>query len=145
MKRNLRQLVADLGEAYVAWVESLKVTIGAAQTRAAVAVNRELMSLYLLLGDQILAKQAEHGWGKSVVERLAADLQAAFPGVAGFSALQDIDSGWPVQDLLDRFEALWQAPTALRIDRDCISAYATRRQPRCELRVHREGKVRARR
>ena len=28
----------------------------------------------------------EESWGKAVVERLAADLQAEFPGVGGFSA-----------------------------------------------------------
>jgi predicted nuclease of restriction endonuclease-like (RecB) superfamily len=85
-EEDLRQVVADLGDVYRAWVESLKTAIGTAQTQAALAVNRQLLSLYLHLGDQILAKQVEQGWGKSVVERLSRDLQAAFPGVAGFSA-----------------------------------------------------------
>ena len=33
----------------------------------------------------IVQKQTEHGWGKSVVETLASDLQKEFPGVKGFS------------------------------------------------------------
>jgi predicted nuclease of restriction endonuclease-like (RecB) superfamily len=34
----------------------------------------------------IVERQVESSWGKSVVERLAADLQTEFPGVSGFSA-----------------------------------------------------------
>jgi hypothetical protein len=34
----------------------------------------------------IVERQQQAGWGKAVVERLAADLQAEFPGVRGFSA-----------------------------------------------------------
>ena len=34
----------------------------------------------------IVERQAAEGWGKSVVEQLAADLQMEFPGVGGFSA-----------------------------------------------------------
>ncbi len=33
----------------------------------------------------IVQKQTEHGWGKSVVETLASDLQKEFPGQRGFS------------------------------------------------------------
>ncbi|MCX5787046.1 MAG: PDDEXK nuclease domain-containing protein [Elusimicrobia bacterium] len=34
----------------------------------------------------IVERQKREGWGKAVVERLAADLQTEFPGVGGFSA-----------------------------------------------------------
>lgn len=34
----------------------------------------------------IVERQAVAGWGKAVVEQLAADLQMEFPGVGGFSA-----------------------------------------------------------
>jgi predicted nuclease of restriction endonuclease-like (RecB) superfamily len=34
----------------------------------------------------IQERQSTEGWGKSVVERLAADLRAEFPGIGGFSA-----------------------------------------------------------
>jgi hypothetical protein len=35
--------------------------------------------------DDIVARQKIHRWGKSVVERLARDLQLEFPGMTGFS------------------------------------------------------------
>jgi hypothetical protein len=63
----------------------LKERIRSAQLRAALAVNRELIGLYWQLGQSIVERQRAEGWGKSVVERLARDLQAEFPGIGGFS------------------------------------------------------------
>lgn len=49
-------------------------------------MNRELIALYWDIGEAILRRQQAKGWGQSVVERIAADLRSAFPGVQGFSA-----------------------------------------------------------
>ena len=49
-------------------------------------VNTELIQLYWEIGEEIDIKQREQGWGKSVVEILAKELQKEFPGVQGFSA-----------------------------------------------------------
>jgi predicted nuclease of restriction endonuclease-like (RecB) superfamily len=70
---------------YPAFLESLKARIRQAQTKAILSVNRELIQLYWDIGWQIVQRQEKHGWGKSVVDRLAGDLQKAFPGVQGFS------------------------------------------------------------
>lgn len=43
------------------------------------------MLLYWQIGREILARQAEQGWGAKVIERLAHDLRAAFPDIKGFS------------------------------------------------------------
>ena len=50
------------------------------------AVNRELITLYWDIGCLIVARQQIAGWGKSVVEQLAKDLQTDMPGIRGFSA-----------------------------------------------------------
>lgn len=71
---------------YATWLQTLKARIQSARTSAARAANRELILLYWDLGRGIVEKQHALGWGKSVVERLSADLQAEFPGVRGFSA-----------------------------------------------------------
>jgi predicted nuclease of restriction endonuclease-like (RecB) superfamily len=70
---------------YVEWLVELKSRIHAAQQRAALAVNRELVQLYWQIGRDILARQAEQGWGAKVIERLAHDLRTAFPDMKGFS------------------------------------------------------------
>lgn len=41
--------------------------------------------LYWQIGRDIRERQEQLGWGAKVVQRLAADLKAAFPGVEGFS------------------------------------------------------------
>ncbi|MBI5595794.1 MAG: DUF1016 domain-containing protein [Elusimicrobia bacterium] len=66
-------------------LEGIKERIRTARVKAALASNRELISLYWDIGRTIVERQRAQGWGKSVVERLAGDLQAEFPGVSGFS------------------------------------------------------------
>jgi len=71
--------------AYSRTLEEIKTRVRAAQYEALKAVNRELIALYWDIGRIIVARQQEHGWGRSVVERLANDLQKEFPGIGGFS------------------------------------------------------------
>ena len=70
---------------YPAFLESLKERVRRAQTKAMFSVNRELIELYWDIGRLIVGQQDTEGWGKSVVDRLACDLQKAFPGIGGFS------------------------------------------------------------
>jgi predicted nuclease of restriction endonuclease-like (RecB) superfamily len=70
---------------YAALLDELKARIRAAQVKAALSVNRELILLYWDIGKSIVERQRKEGWGKSVVERFARDLQAEFPGISGFS------------------------------------------------------------
>ena len=71
---------------YVALLSEVKERVRNAQYAALRSVNRELVALYWDIGRMIVGRQVEGSWGKAVVERLAADLQAEFPGVSGFSA-----------------------------------------------------------
>ena len=72
-------------EGYDAFLRDVKAQIQAAQLRAALSLSRELARLYWNIGQEILQRQARHGWGAKVIERLAADLKISFPGVEGFS------------------------------------------------------------
>lgn len=71
---------------YGHFLGEIKERIRSAQYEALRKVNRELISLYWDIGRLIVERQRGAGWGKSVVENLAEDLQAEFPGIAGFSA-----------------------------------------------------------
>jgi predicted nuclease of restriction endonuclease-like (RecB) superfamily len=64
----------------------IKQRIRSAQYEALKAVNREMINLYWDIGQIIVIQQQGASWGKSVVEQLAKDLQAEFPGISGFSA-----------------------------------------------------------
>ncbi|HAM34746.1 MAG TPA: DUF1016 domain-containing protein [Elusimicrobia bacterium] len=74
-----------LPQGYPEFLEDLKSRIRAAQVKAALSVNREMVLLYWGIGQDILARQHSEGWGAKVVDRLAADLQKTFPGMQGFS------------------------------------------------------------
>ena len=70
---------------YAHLLTDLKNRVRAAQLRAAVSVNRELIRLYWDIGKIIVEAQTTKGYGKQVVERLAGDLHGAFPKMDGFS------------------------------------------------------------
>jgi predicted nuclease of restriction endonuclease-like (RecB) superfamily len=71
---------------YGSFLNEIKTRIRAAQYEALKAVNKELISLYWDIGKMIVERQDKQGWGKSVVQNLAADLQKEFQGTQGFSA-----------------------------------------------------------
>jgi len=72
-------------QSYGEFLAGVKSSIREARLRAGRAVNRELIALYWRIGEEIVQRQERHGWGRSVVERLAADLRVELPGVNGFS------------------------------------------------------------
>ncbi len=70
---------------YPAFLDELKQRVRQAQAKAVLTVNRELIQLYWDIGRLIVERQEREGWGKGVVDRLATDVQKAFPGLEGFS------------------------------------------------------------
>ena len=76
----------DLPTDYAGLLALVKERVRSAQYAALKAVNTELVGLYWDIGRMIVERQDAEGWGKAVVENLAADLRAEFPGVGGFSA-----------------------------------------------------------
>ena len=66
---------------YLNTVESIKQEIRAAQYRASVSVNRELLLLYHTIGNTINAHKT---WGSKFIESLSADIKLAFPDASGY-------------------------------------------------------------
>ena len=71
---------------YGSFIKEIKELIYRHQHEALKKVNAELIQLYWEIGKEIDRQQRVQGWGKSVVEILAKELQKEFPGVKGFSA-----------------------------------------------------------
>lgn len=87
---NKRKLSMSLTEqtseqSYQDWLNQLKTQIRSSQQRAILAVNQELVLLYWQIGQNILQRQGQQGWGAKVVDRLSKDLSAEFPEIKGFS------------------------------------------------------------
>ena len=76
-----------LPDDYADWLISLKRRIAGARQRAVFAANEEQIRLYHGIGRDILDRQSRQGWGAKVIDRLSADLRAAFPNMKGFSSL----------------------------------------------------------
>lgn len=70
---------------YRRFIEQLKARVLSARLSAVRAVNCDLILLYWDIGRGIVEKQQALGWGESVVEMVAVDLQQAFPATTGFS------------------------------------------------------------
>ncbi len=83
---TLTKITATVPVGYADWLLQLKTDITHAQQRAALAVNSELVHLYLRIGRDILLRQDAQGWGSKVIDRLAHDLKDAFPAMRGFSS-----------------------------------------------------------
>jgi len=83
---NRRPMSKPIPQGYGRLLGEIKERIRSAQYEALRKVNRELISLYWDIGRLLVERQRDAGWGKSVVETLAGDLQSEFPGIGGFSA-----------------------------------------------------------
>jgi predicted nuclease of restriction endonuclease-like (RecB) superfamily len=88
----------------------IKERIRVAQVRAALAVSRELVLLYWSIGRDLSQRFEREGWGTKINERLAKDLQAAFPGVEGFSSrnlryMRAFAEAWPDPAILQQLIA----------------------------------------
>src|SRR5438034_5887642 len=97
-------------EGYDELLRGLKARLRTAQVRAALAVNRELVLLYWRIGQDILERQRQSGWGSKVIDRLAADLRSAFPEMSGFSQrnlkyMRAFAEAWPDDDFVQQVAA----------------------------------------
>ncbi len=70
---------------YAPFLSAVKNRIRAAQVKATLAANAELIHLYWDIGRAIAAMQAKEGWGAGVIPRLARDIANDLPEVKGFS------------------------------------------------------------
>lgn len=70
---------------YVDLLALVKQRIRQGQTRAVMAANVELITLYWDVGRMIHERQQQEGWGAGVIPRLALDIRNELPEVKGFS------------------------------------------------------------
>src|SRR5580658_8347219 len=97
-------------DSYGQFLADLKGRIRAAQLRASLAVNRELVLLYWQIGRDIHDRQERENWGAKVIERLAADLKRAFPDMKGFSPrnlkyMRAFGEAWPDEAIVQQLVA----------------------------------------
>jgi predicted nuclease of restriction endonuclease-like (RecB) superfamily len=92
--------VLDMPESYAALKDSIIQKITETRVRFVLRADAEKNRLYWYIGNEILQKQQEEGWGAKVIDRLSADLKEAFPDMSGFSPrnlkyMRKFAKSWP--------------------------------------------------
>jgi predicted nuclease of restriction endonuclease-like (RecB) superfamily len=87
---------------YPQFLAEIKARIVGARTRAALAVNGELVRLYWEIGHEILEREQREGWGAKVINHLAEDLRREFPDMTGLSLrnlryMRAFARAWPAE------------------------------------------------
>ena len=75
----------ELPAAYPQFLAEIKARIGAARTRAVLAVNSELIQLYWEIGHEILERERREGWGAKIIDGWRLILRRELPDMTGFS------------------------------------------------------------
>ena len=92
---------------YRSFLETLKDRVRTARLQAARTLNQGLVLLYWTIGRDILAQQAELGWGAGVIDHLSRDLRREFPDMKGFSPrnlryMKAFAQAWPDEEILQQ-------------------------------------------
>ncbi len=104
---------SELPKDYIGWLSDLKSNIAKTRLQVLLSSNAAMVLLYWDIGQRILIKQSEHGWGAKVIDRISYDLKETFPDMKGFSPrnlkyMRAFASTWP--DLSIVQEVLAQLP-----------------------------------
>lgn len=71
---------------YKEWLNRLSESYRFSQIKAAVSVNRQMLSFYWLLGRDILRLRGESRWGEGFFDKLSRDLRERIPDSKSFSS-----------------------------------------------------------
>ncbi len=82
---EIKNGLVDVPDGYEKWRKELETLIEKSKLKAVIGVNTELLTLYWAIGNDILVKQKNLGWGAQVIDRLSADLSRRFPDDRGYS------------------------------------------------------------
>ncbi|RJQ50842.1 MAG: DUF1016 family protein [Desulfobacteraceae bacterium] len=98
---------------YAALLGEIKQRIGTERLKAVMAANSAMVLLYWDIGNTILERQQQEGWGAKVIDRLSADLRQAFPDMTGLSPrnlkyMRSFAAAWPDEAIVQ--EVLAQIP-----------------------------------
>ena len=90
---------------YAAVLSELKRRIANERLRVVLAANAAMVLLYWDIGNTILERQRQEGWGAKVIDRLSADLRKAFSDMQGLSPrnlkyMRAFAAAWPDKSIV---------------------------------------------
>lgn len=101
---------SEMGNSYLRFIEEIKTEIRQQRISVVLNANASMICLYWNIGQAILQKQADEGWGAKIIDRIAADIKTAFPEMSGFSPrnikyMRRFAQCWPNFDLVQQVVA----------------------------------------
>jgi predicted nuclease of restriction endonuclease-like (RecB) superfamily len=97
----------ELPDGYGEFLSSIKKRVQTERLKAVLSANAAQILMYWDIGNDILDKQQNAGWGAKVIDRLATDLKNTFPEMQGFSPrnlkyMRAFAESWPDRDFVQR-------------------------------------------
>lgn len=113
---TLAHMPADYGDFF----SEIKTIVARERIKAVMAANATMVLMYWDMGQSILLRQRNEGWGARVIDRLSHDLKSAFPEMTGFSPrnlkyMRQFSEAWPDRAIVQRTVALlpWRSNLTL--------------------------------
>lgn len=76
---------SEMSDTYMQFIEEIKEKICSQRILVVLKANASMICLYWNIGNAILQKQREEGWGTKVIDRISQDIKDVFPDMKGFS------------------------------------------------------------
>ncbi len=81
----LPETALHLPEGYADFIGKLKDRIAQQRIKTVLSANADMVTMYWEIGNSILLRQQNEGWGTKVIDRMSYDLKQSFPDMQGFS------------------------------------------------------------
>jgi len=99
--------ITEMPENYLPFFTNLQQYIKTEKLKAVLNANQNMIIMYWHIGNSILEKQQNEGWGTKVIDRLSHDLKEAFPEETGFSPrnlkyMRKFAESWPDFEIVQR-------------------------------------------
>jgi predicted nuclease of restriction endonuclease-like (RecB) superfamily len=99
--------ILNMPEGYKSFIKEIKDRIINKRIETVLAANSVLVQLYWEIGNAILTRQQNEGWGTKVIDRMSYDLKTAFPDMRGFSPrnlkyMRKFSEAWPDKEIVQR-------------------------------------------
>lgn len=99
--------LAGMPEGYSVLLSGVKEVITRERIKTVMSANATMVLMYWDIGQCILQRQQQEGWGSRVIDRLSHDLKTAFPDMTGFSPrnlkyMRKFAESWPDRAIVQR-------------------------------------------
>ena len=101
------EAIMNMPEGYGQFIKAIKEKIATQRIKTVISANVSMILLYWEIGNSILLRQNNEGWGTKVIDRMAYDLKQAFPEMHGFSPrnlkyMRKFAMEWPDVEIVQR-------------------------------------------